>query len=403
MRLAYLVSHPIQYQVPLLRRVAREPGFEFKVFFQSDFSTKQYYDYGFNRTVQWDIPLLGGYDYEFLPAIGSSQRRSSPRTINYGLGKRLRASRFDALWVHGYSIPFNWQAMLTARALGIEVWVRDEATLVSHRRSAAKLAAKRAFMELLKLVCEKFLAIGTQNYRYYRHYHIPDERIFMMPYAVDNEFFRARAAAAVSGREKLRRSLEVDPGRPVILYAGKLCYRKNPEVLLEAYTRLSSDGQSEPQPYLLFLGEGELRPKLEARARQTGWSSIKFAGFRNQTELPRFYDLCDVLVLPSVSERFGLVINEAMNAGRAIIASDRVGCAVDLVKEGLNGFIFKAGDAADLAQALDTVLRSPEGCKTMGRQSLQLISRWSLEEDIRGLRQAAGLEDLEVGRLAQAR
>jgi glycosyltransferase involved in cell wall biosynthesis len=127
---------------------------------------------------------------------------------------------------------------------------------------------------------------------------------------------------------------------------------------------------------------------LQALARATQWSSIKFLGFKNQTELPRYYDLCDVLVLPSVYEPWGLVINEVMNAGRAVIISDQVGCGPDLVHPGVNGYIFPAGDIAALARALTDVLNDPNRPRRMGARSLEIIRHWSFTEDLQGLQQA---------------
>ncbi len=118
MRIAYLVSHPIQYQAPLLKRIAAEPGLDLKVFFCSDISTRSYLDAGFQREVQWDVPLLEGYDYEFLPALGATDQLSFARPWNYGFGERLDRGHFDALWVHGYFRLFNWRALLPARRGG---------------------------------------------------------------------------------------------------------------------------------------------------------------------------------------------------------------------------------------------------------------------------------------------
>jgi glycosyltransferase involved in cell wall biosynthesis len=95
--------------------------------------------------------------------------------------------------------------------------------------------------------------------------------------------------------------------------------------------------------------------------------------------------------MPSVIEPWGLVVNEAMNARRAIIVSDQVGCGLDLVRNGENGFAFKAGDVSDLARVLREALASPERCAEMGRQSLAIINRWSFEEDVAGLREALQL------------
>ncbi len=387
-RLAYLVTHPIQYQAPLLRRIASEPGIDLTVFFCSDFSLKSYLDPSFATLVAWDIPLTGGYRHEILPALGPKDRISFWRPFNYGLASRLRRGNFDVLWVHGYNRWFHWRAMIRAKFGGLKVLVRDEATAISAPRHPLKRILKSLFFRALGSLGDGFLAIGRLNAEYYRSYGIGADRIFSVPYAVDNAFFRDQARAAAGEREHLRQTLGLEPGRPVILYASKLSQVKRGIDLLEAYIRMSPDGVQEPHPYLLFIGEGNQRQVLEERAGATNWRSIKFLGFKNQTELPQYYDLCDVLVLPSVYEPWGLVINEVMNAGRAVIVSDQVGCGPDLVRNGENGYVFKTGDIADLKEALAMVTGNRSGYQAMGRKSLELISQWGLEEDISGLKQA---------------
>jgi glycosyltransferase involved in cell wall biosynthesis len=387
-RLAYLVTHPIQYQAPLLRRIAAEPGIDLTVFFCSDFSLKSYLDPCFGKFIAWDIPLTGGYRHEILPALGGRDRLSFWRPFNYGLAKRLSQDNFDVLWVHGYNRWFHWLAMAWAKIHGLKVLVRDESTLISTSRHQLKRLAKRVFFLILRNLGDGFLAIGTLNAQYYQSYGITGERIFSVPYAVDNGFFREKARVATRDREALRQELGLSPGRPIILYASKLSEVKRGMDLLEAYLRMSPDQVQEPHPYLLFIGDGSQRKTLEARAGTRGWSSIKFLGFRNQTELPGYYDLCDVLVLPSAFEPWGLVINEVMNAGRAVVVSDQVGCGPDLVRPGENGAIFPAGDIAGLRQALVDLTGDPQKCRAMGEKSLEIIKTWGLEADVAGLKQA---------------
>ena len=119
---------------------------------------------------------------------------------------------------------------------------------------------------------------------------------------------------------------------------------------------------------------------------------MRFLGFKNQSELPAYYDLCDLFVMPTVFEPWGLVVNEVMNAGRAVIVSDQVGCAPDLVRDGNNGFIYQAGNVADLHRVLRIALADPVRLKDMGRRSLDIINRWSFEDDVQGLRDALGLD-----------
>lgn len=382
-RLAYLVTHPIQYQAPMLRLIASQPDIDLTVFFESDFSLRGYRDSGFGQVVEWDVPLLDGYRHEFLATAGS---KSGPCRR---LPSILRRSRFDALWVHGYARKANLAAIFWARLRGLKVFVRDEATAVSAPRSRLRRLLKMAFFRLLVPWVDGFLAIGTSNRDYYRANGIGPERIFPMPYAVDNDFFAVRAAEAATRREIFRQSLGLEPGRPIILFASKFQARKRPDDLLHAYDRLlARQTAGARQPYLIYAGDGEMRASVEADARACGLTGVKFLGFRNQTELPALYDLCDVFVLPSIHEPWGLVVNEVMAAGRAVIVGDEVGCAADLIQPGLNGYTVRAGDIDGLAGALQRVLASPAESRRMGEASRRIIDTWSFDQDVAGLRSA---------------
>jgi len=386
-RLAYLVSHPIQYQAPMLRRIAAEPGIDLKVFFCSDISVRAYRDEGFGHDVAWDVPLLDGYDHEFLPAIGSASVLGQIRPYNYGLARALRRGRFDVLWVHGYMRSYHMLSMACARRMGIVVLNRDEAWAKSAERGKLKNAIKRPFYAAMRRICHGWLTIGTANRDYYLANGMAPETVFSMPYAVDNDWFRSRAETAAASREALRAELGLAPGRPIVLYASKFIARKKPDDLLEAYAAIAREPALR-DPALLFVGDGEMRPALEAKVAALGLDGVRFAGFRNQSALPGFYDLCDVFVLPSRLEPWGLVINEVMNAGRAVIASDEVGGAIDLVRDGENGFVFPAGDVAALADRLRRILGDPALCRNMGERSRVLIDGWSFREDVEGLRRA---------------
>lgn len=386
LRAAYLLSHPIQYQSPLLRRVALEPGLELTVLYSSDFSLRSYRDEGFGVNVEWDVPLLEGYRHEFLPRLLDSHSISFLRPLNYGLLRRLRQGRFDVLWIHGYATLNSWMAMAAARILGIPVLLRTDSTLTDHPRGPLKLAIKRLFFRILRRFTFGVLSVGARNTEYWKHNLGPSIPVFSMPYAVDNAFFQRRCQDAAATREELRTELGLEPGRPVILFASKLLARKRCLDLVEAYLQLRL--RTGLPPYLLIVGDGEERGRIEARARQSGAGGIHLLGFRNQSELPRYYDLCDVFVLPSIHEPWGLVVNEVMNAGRAVIVSDQVGCQPDLVCDGENGCVFPAQNIPALTDALERTLRDPAVWRRMGARSLERIQAFSFEADVRGLMQA---------------
>jgi glycosyltransferase involved in cell wall biosynthesis len=393
-RLAYLVSHPIQYQAPLLRRIAQEPDIDLTVFFGSDFSVRGYQDEGFGVGVKWDVPLLDGYRHEFLPSLRDNATVGVASPLNYGILSRLRGNgdqgnaAFDVLWVHGYATANALHGMLAAKALGIPVLLRAESWLRDRARGGVKLAAKQVFFEGLKQLVTGVLPIGTLNAAYWRHYLGDDFPASLMPYAVDNDYFQKQSQQAQAGRAELLAELKLDPSRPVILFASKLQSRKRCEDLLEAYKNLSPGDGIEPDPYLVIVGDGEERAALERRAAESKFNGVRFCGFRNQSELPRFFDMASVFVLPSRHEPWGLIVNEAMNAGRAVIVSDEVGSQPDLVTDGVEGCIFPAGDVEALTAALRRVLATPETAARMGQRGLERIRTWDFEEDVRGLRRA---------------
>jgi glycosyltransferase involved in cell wall biosynthesis len=115
---------------------------------------------------------------------------------------------------------------------------------------------------------------------------------------------------------------------------------------------------------------------------------VLFLGFRNQTELPRFYDLCNVFVLASVDEPWGLAINEVMNAGRPVIVTDQVGCQEDLVQNGVNGCVVGARDVDGLANCLRATLADEQTSQAMGAQSLRIIRDFTFTQNVGGIRKA---------------
>ena len=391
-RRAYLGSHPIQYQAPLLRRIAQEPGIDLTVLFGSDFSTRGYRDEGFGVEVAWDIPLLEGYRSRVLPAWHDPGTVSATTPLSRSVLNALREAdgrpAFDALWVHGYASLNSLRGMLAAYALGIPVLLRADIWLADRPRSRTRLFAKQLFFKSLRPLVSAVLTIGSNNAAYWRFYF--GERVpqFLLPYAVDNGFFAAQAQAALPGLQTLRAELNLEPGRPVILFASKLQERKHADHLVSAYTEILRRARTFAPPYLLIVGDGEQRAALEQQVRGLGLNGVRLTGFRNQTELPRFFALADVFVLPARHEPWGLVVNEAMATGRPVVLSTDVGAAADLVTDGVEGYVYPTGDVAALTQAIEQVLASPETARAMGTAAAQRIAGWNIEADIHGLRTA---------------
>jgi hypothetical protein len=176
-RLAYLVSHPIQYQAPLLRRIVQEPDIDLTVFYGPDFSAGGIKTKDSAWALKWDVPLLDGYRYEFLPALRDNATVNMTTPLNYGILSRLRGggeegqeSGFDVLWLHGYATANSLHGMLAAKALGIPVLLRTDSSLTDRVRSGTTLAAKRVFFHALKQLVDGVLPVGTLNAEYWSYY-----------------------------------------------------------------------------------------------------------------------------------------------------------------------------------------------------------------------------------------
>jgi glycosyltransferase involved in cell wall biosynthesis len=380
-RLLYVVSHPIQYQVPLLRRIAAEPGIDLHVLYESDHSLGRFYDDGFGRQITWDTELKAGYRWSVL---------SNPSEL------RQHIKSADAVWLHGWNGRARIGALASRRRLGVPILMRGENNDLSMPDGIGlRGLAKRLFMKWLLARCDRFLCVGSDNRAYYRHRGVGDERLFLMPYAVDNLHFRSLADQAEGQTASLRRDLDIAEGRPVVLFAGKLQERKHPQVLLEAFARL--DRAALGDPVLLLVGDGEERAVLEAKAASLG-GSVRLLGFRNQSELPAFYRLADVFVLASSREPWGLAVNEAMNAGTAVIVSEECGCAADLVTP-QTGRVVPAGDPASLAACLGEMLGDRAACAAMGRAARDKVAEWDFEADVAGLKAALASLGLSAGKV----
>jgi glycosyltransferase involved in cell wall biosynthesis len=391
LRLAYFVSHPIQYQAPLLKRIEQEADIDLHVFFSTGAPMRGQVDEEFGISVRWDTPLLDGYPHTFLPVLRDLKNSETPRLLrplNHRVGYELRRGRFDALWAHGYHTLTNLTAMRAAHALRVPVLLRTDSTLDDRPRSQLTLSAKQIFFRFLKPKLSAILSVGDENTAYWKHYLGDNFPVFPCNFAVDNDYFQSQCALSAPHREELRNSLGLDPTRPVILFAAKLIARKRCADLIAAYGKLCNRSQLSALPYLLIVGSGQERQRLETLARATRPADIRFLGFQNQSQLPSFYDLCNCFVLPSTDEPWGLSVNEAMNAGRPIIVSDRVGCRTNLVHHGINGLIFTAGDIDGLAQCLQTVLEDERLAQSMGTESQRIISSYGFEQNVSGLRLA---------------
>jgi glycosyltransferase involved in cell wall biosynthesis len=380
-----VTSHPIQYQAPWFRALARE--IDVKVFFAHRQDGAGQAAAGFGQSFEWDVPLLEGYAFEWLPNVS---RHPGVETFTGcdtpGIAARLAEGRFDACLINGWYLKSYLQAIRACRHLGIPVLMRGDSHLGT-RRSPMLTAAKYLPYRWLLGRIDAHLYVGQANRQYLEHYGVRPERLFFAPHFVDNDRFaaaaeqsrRSGAAAAMRARMGARDST------CVFVFAGKLIDKKRPQDFVDALALLRAGGADAAG---LLVGSGPLMPALEVRVASAS-APVTFVGFRNQSEMPACYAAADCLVLPSDGrETWGLVANEAMACGLPAVTSDAVGCREDLARDGA-GVSYPMGDvdalAASLAQMADRLRADADGVR---RAVARRIARYSCDAAVDGVRQA---------------
>jgi glycosyltransferase involved in cell wall biosynthesis len=390
-RIAVLNSHPIQYFAPLYAYLNAAPELDVTVLYLSNISLRGGKDVGFDRDVKWDLDLLAGYRSVFL---GEAALTREPRgfwsLVAPQVWSELSSGRYDVLWLHGHSYAANLIALMAAKTFGISVLMRGE-THLGLPRGAIKSVLHRPMMGTLYRWCDRLLAIGSANAAFYRAMGVPDHKIFLVPYSVDNDRFMQAATLTNDQKVKIRKQYNVPIDQPSILYAAKFIPRKRPGDLLDATRQLKMDTI---RPFTVVMaGSGELEPELRAFCVEHALDNIVFTGFVNQLDLSALYAASDVFVLPSEHEPWGLAVNEAMCAHLPVVVSREVGCVPDLVKDGINGYTPAARDVDSLTRALRRLIEDEDLRRRQGKASLSRIQHWGYRQCLEGVRSAlSGLD-----------
>jgi glycosyltransferase involved in cell wall biosynthesis len=386
-KLAYTVSHPIQYLSPLFEEIAKHSTIELTALYFSDESIRKFKDHEFSREIKWDIPLLDGYKYKFIKnySLKPTLFRHPFGLFNLGIILDLWRNNYDAVIAHGWDQVSLWMVYVTAMLKRMPILVRAETPLNQERlKSRWKFWIKSAFMRLLPK-STGFLAIGTENKEFYKACGIAEERIFFMPYAVDNARYTGKYEELKTEREKIRQQLGIPSDKTLILFCGKLIDKKNPADVIRAYENINANDKA-----LVYVGDGALKCEMENYVKEKDLKDIYFPGFQNlAVELPRYFSIADIFVLPStVGETWGLVVNVAMCFHLPVVVSDIVGCVRDLVKHKENGFVFQTGNTDELADYLKILINDPELRNKMGERSFEIIKHWDYHKDIEGMHKA---------------
>jgi glycosyltransferase involved in cell wall biosynthesis len=384
LRLAHLVSHPVQYLVPIYREISKNPEIDFTVYFYSDSSLGKHFDAEFGREFEWSTSLLGGYKHKFLPSTKGNAINSAFAWPNWDLLAEVIRQKYDVIWVNSYIGSNAVLARLALFGSRTPIFFRDDTNLLSPRPLWKRVLKTILLRNFLRGAWA--LYVGQQSRQYWESYGVPTKRLFFAPHCVDNDFWSSKARELAASRQSIRRSFGITDDAPVILFCGKFIAKKQPLLLLSAFSAI----RKETPCWLLMVGDGQLRGEVERQIRESGIEGAILPGFLNQNELPRAYTAADIFVLPSAFyETWGLVVNEAMNFSLPIVVSDKVGCSNDLVKDGWNGFSFAHADEAQLVRYLRRLVADAAMRREFGANSATLVASYSVAACADGIVQAA--------------
>lgn len=355
-RLAFVVSHPIQYYAPLYRRLASRTDIEIKVFFTWHDGRAPQHDPGFNQTLSWDIPLTEGYEYELAP-----NHSSDPGTHrffglrNSTLFERVIAWRPDAVHLTGYAYASHLNMIRRLSSRKVPVLFRGDSHLLDQSRRGPRWQLKRLFLRQIYKRVTGFLYVGKNNRDYYRAFGVPESRLFYCPHSIEVERFAEPNERFEREAIEWRNQLGISDSAKVLLYAGKFEPKKQPVELMRTVANLKM-----ADLVLVMVGNGTLDNQIHAIA-STHPATFRILAFQNQSRMPVVYRLGEIFTLPSAyDETWGLGANEALASGRRVLLSDKVGCASDLVESDADGGIFPANDWNQFQASLCNLLRKPE-------------------------------------------
>jgi len=360
--LVVIETHPIQYRAPVYRALQAKYGVPVTVIYGSDFSVAGYYDPEFRAQFAWDTDLLSGYPYVFLSTVAQGAGRTYETVSTRGLARALRNLNPGAVLLSGYSPRFHQWAWLHAWRSGRPILFRGETAGIPQSSGSVHLQARDRLLGLLYEKSPKLLYIGQRSREHFLRFGCPDEKLVFSPYCVDASPFQVDEDSRQVLRALARTELGIGEDDRILLFSGKLSERKRPDLLIEAVRTLSPEEQAHTA--IVFLGDGAMRPVLDAMANSTPRVNVRFPGFRNQKEISRYFHAADLFVLPSRRrETWGLVVNEALQHGLPCIVSDAVGCGPDLIVSGTTGEVFATESSQGLAAAISkawVLTRRPE-------------------------------------------
>lgn len=379
----YFAKHPVQYHIGLYRELEKLDSINFKVIFQDNIGIKPTYVKEWQKEIKWDIDPLGGYSHVFMHNYALNPHGGYFSRVNFSIFKYIFKDRPDVIILNSYSTLSDWILMFCCILSSTKIIFRGEATLRGNENTGGfKVNLKKFFVKNWLKLCNAIMYSCSGNYDYWRYHDVSEDKLFPIPCSVDNHFFRMHAELFLPQKTNIKKDLGIPLDDLVILFSAKITQRKRPMDLLKAIEKINHDKIT-----VLFVGDGPQYDEVKSFANKFNFRCI-FTGFVNQLEISKYYSISDVNVIISDYDPSPKALNESMNFSLPILATNVIGTANDLVKEGKNGFLVDVGDIGSIANRIEFFNNNREKAKRMGERSLNYVSKWNFSEDVKGIAKA---------------
>lgn len=362
-KLLILQTHPIQYYAPIYRALAQRDRIEVKVIYLTDAGAMTYHDPGFGQQIQWDIPLLEGYEYRVLQPGTEITHRGFWQRHDSDLVRVLAEEWPDWIFLYGYASRMNWSAWCWSHQNGIKLAYTSDSNgrdIFPNLKTRLKQLLLRPFFRQF----DCFFSPSDANQKYLLYFGVDVTRIVFSPFAIDFNRFSDTHRFTITAQRIHH-----------FIWAGKMIERKRPQDFIHALMLLHRRGLKKVRACI--VGDGPMLNSLQGTADQClPVGMLNWCGFVNQNQMPNILCQAQVLVFTSEKEPYGLIATEAAACGLALIVSENIGCvgSRSSAQPSVNTLSYPAGNVQALADCMEALLTNPNQLRAMQEASIAIAA-----------------------------
>ena len=365
MRVCIVITHPTQFDVPVFRL----GNSLIDVIYTDSCLVNNNFDPELRRNVKWEENNLEGYEYKVLPATNKFK----------WLYKEFKQNKYDLIITNGYHKLSYIYSIILGKFFAQKNSLRVDTVQFNNIRILKKLI-KRFIYFVIKQFVDYFFTVGTLSKSFLLHNGINGRRIYFYGYVSNNNFFRANMIQDFQGKNDLKHRYGILHDKDILICVSKHNHREAPFDTIRAFSKINHKNL-----HLIIIGDGDVHGELKSLSSSLNLNNVTFTGYIEFCELPKYYSIAKLFIHDSHNEPWGVSVQEALSCNLAVIASDKVGAAHDLIIEGLNGYVFKAGKQADLCEKIIKGLLLDKEIVISTNQSL--LTKWNYEYIIENIKQ----------------